>query len=237
MPTAAPAPGRLARLWPRALCAGRLAIQLAGRDGVRPGRSRRRQSRGGGAGLHGLGRSHGVHRRQGAGHESRMDGPLPRRRPAGAAPHAGDGARARALRAGRRAGGHRHARSSAATRSCTSRCAPSRRRARRPTTACSSWPTSRTTPRRPRWTTPRACAGCNATCLPNVPVAWGAARDHRSDDMAGGTYVVAHVARGGNRWDRVSRVQELGDLSRRTGKFVVDSEPIGAAESPQPSTA
>jgi hypothetical protein len=68
-----------------------------------------------------------------------------------------------------------------------------------------------------------------------VPVAWGAARDHRSDRMAGGSYVVAHVARGGNRWDRVSRVQALGDLSGRTGKFVVDSEPIGAAETPQPS--
>jgi hypothetical protein len=53
--------------------------------------------------------------------------------------------------------------------------------------------------------------------------------------MAGGSYVVAHVARGGNRWDRVSRVQALQDLSRRTGKFVVDSEPIGAAEAPQPS--
>jgi hypothetical protein len=70
---------------------------------------------------------------------------------------------------------------------------------------------------------------------PGLPVAWGAARDHRSEDMAGGTYVVAHVARRGNRWDRVSRVQELGEVSRRTGKFVVDSEPIGAAEAPQPS--
>jgi hypothetical protein len=69
----------------------------------------------------------------------------------------------------------------------------------------------------------------------NLPVAWGAAPDHTSDDMAGGTYVVAHIARHGNRWDRVSRVQELGELSRRTGKFVVDSEPIGAAEAPQPS--
>ncbi len=70
----------------------------------------------------------------------------------------------------------------------------------------------------------------------NLPVAWGAARDFRSDDMAGGTYVVAHVARAGDRWDRVSRVQELGEVSRRTGKFVVDSEPIGAAELPEPST-
>jgi hypothetical protein len=70
---------------------------------------------------------------------------------------------------------------------------------------------------------------------PEVPVAWGATRDYRSDRMAGGSYVVAHVARGGNRWDRVSRVQALRELSRRTGKFVVDSEPIGAAEAPQPS--
>lgn len=68
-----------------------------------------------------------------------------------------------------------------------------------------------------------------------LPVAWGAARDHRSDDMAGGTYAVAHVARRGTRWDRVSRVRELGELSRRTRKFVVDSEPIGAAETPHPS--
>ncbi len=68
-----------------------------------------------------------------------------------------------------------------------------------------------------------------------LPVAWGAARNHKSEDMAGGTYVVAHVARGGNRWDRVSRVQELGEVSQRTGKFVVDSEPIGAAEAPQRS--
>lgn len=68
-----------------------------------------------------------------------------------------------------------------------------------------------------------------------LPVAWGAARDHRSDDMAGGSFVVAHVARRGNRWDRVSRVQELGELSRRTRKFVVDNEPIGAGETSQPS--
>jgi len=68
-----------------------------------------------------------------------------------------------------------------------------------------------------------------------LPVAWGAARDYRSEEMAGGSYVVAHVGRSGKRWDRASRVQDLGELSRRTGKFVVDSEPIGAAEAPQPS--
>jgi hypothetical protein len=64
----------------------------------------------------------------------------------------------------------------------------------------------------------------------DVVTAWGAASDHNSDVMAGGTYVVAHVARSGERWARVARVRELADLSKRTGKFVVDNEPIGAAE-------
>lgn len=63
-----------------------------------------------------------------------------------------------------------------------------------------------------------------------VVTAWGAASDYRSDVMAGGTYVVAHVARSGERWTRVSRVRDLAALSRQTGKFVVDNEPIGAAE-------
>ena len=63
-----------------------------------------------------------------------------------------------------------------------------------------------------------------------VLTAWGAAADHTSDVMGGGTYVVAHVARSGERWHRVARVRELAALSKRTGKFVVDNEPMGAAE-------
>jgi hypothetical protein len=63
-----------------------------------------------------------------------------------------------------------------------------------------------------------------------VNVAWGAASDYKSDAMAGGTFVVAHIARSGDRWTRVARARDLADLSRRTGKFVVDNEPIGAAE-------
>ncbi len=60
--------------------------------------------------------------------------------------------------------------------------------------------------------------------------AWGAASNHTSDVMAGGSYVVAHVARSGERWTRIARVRDLADLSKRTGKFVVDNEPTGAAE-------
>ncbi len=63
-----------------------------------------------------------------------------------------------------------------------------------------------------------------------VPVTWGAPRHDTPDRLAGGTFVVVHRPRSGDRWDRVSQVRELGALSRRTGKFVVDNEPIGAAE-------
>ena len=81
----------------------------------------------------------------------------------------------------------------------------------------------------------RACAGCSARCLPRCRSRGAPPATIGRTEMAGGSYVVAHVARGGKRWERVGRVQDLGDLSRRTGKFVVDSEPIGAAEAPQPS--
>jgi len=64
----------------------------------------------------------------------------------------------------------------------------------------------------------------------SVPTAWGAASDYRSDLMAGGSYIVSHIARSGDRWTRVARVRDLAALSQRTGKFVVDNEPMGAAE-------
>ena len=65
-----------------------------------------------------------------------------------------------------------------------------------------------------------------------VPVTWGASRHDAPGRLAGGTFVVVHLARGGDRWDRVGRIRQLDALSRRTGKFVVDNEPIGAAEEP-----
>ncbi len=65
-----------------------------------------------------------------------------------------------------------------------------------------------------------------------LPVAWGAAADDESHEMAGGTYVVVHVGRSGDRWTRVARMRSLAGLSAATGKFVVDNEPIGAAEIP-----
>ncbi len=67
-----------------------------------------------------------------------------------------------------------------------------------------------------------------------LPVAWGAAARDDSPIMTGGTFVVAHVGRSGDRWTRIERMRSLAALSASTGKFVVDNEPIGAAEAPEP---
>lgn len=69
----------------------------------------------------------------------------------------------------------------------------------------------------------------------NVVVAWGAAPADTSTSLAGGDFVVVHMARRGERWDRLARMTGLEAMSRQTGKFVVDNEPIGAAERPEPS--
>ena len=66
----------------------------------------------------------------------------------------------------------------------------------------------------------------------DLPVAWGAARKDESHDMTGGSFVVVHVSRSGDRWTRIARMRSLAALSTATGKFVVDNEPIGAAEAP-----
>jgi hypothetical protein len=68
-----------------------------------------------------------------------------------------------------------------------------------------------------------------------LAVTWGAAEDDRSTAMAGGTFVVSHLSRSGPWWERVARARDLAALSARTGKFVVDNEPIGAAEKPERS--
>jgi hypothetical protein len=66
-----------------------------------------------------------------------------------------------------------------------------------------------------------------------LPVAWGAANEDRSTAMAGGTFVVSHLSRSGPWWQRVARADDLARLAADTGKFVVDNEPIGAAEKPE----
>jgi hypothetical protein len=63
-----------------------------------------------------------------------------------------------------------------------------------------------------------------------VLVTWGATDDDRSDRMAGGDFVVVHLARSGDWWDRVERASDLAAVASSTRKFVVDNEPIGAAE-------
>jgi len=65
--------------------------------------------------------------------------------------------------------------------------------------------------------------------------AQGAARRDGSAELARGTWVAAHLARRGERWAREARVAVLGELSCRTGKFVVSNEPIGAASRAEPA--
>lgn len=49
-----------------------------------------------------------------------------------------------------------------------------------------------------------------------------------------GGYVTRHLDRGRDKWNMVRRVRELEAVSGGTGKFVVNDEPIGAAEANQP---
>lgn len=68
-----------------------------------------------------------------------------------------------------------------------------------------------------------------------LPTAWGAADEDFSTAMGGGTYIVVHISRSGDRWERIARMRGLASLSAATGKFVVDNEPVGAAEAPERS--
>jgi hypothetical protein len=67
----------------------------------------------------------------------------------------------------------------------------------------------------------------------SLPTTWGAGEGNRWRAMGGGTFVVVHLPRSGDRWARVARIRDLEALSAATGKFVVDNEPIGAAEAPE----
>jgi hypothetical protein len=68
----------------------------------------------------------------------------------------------------------------------------------------------------------------------SLPFALGAAHDDESVEMGGGSFVTAHLDRGRDKWNQVRRVRELAVLGDTTRKPVVNNEPIGAAESPQP---
>jgi hypothetical protein len=63
-----------------------------------------------------------------------------------------------------------------------------------------------------------------------VPYAFGAAKSDESLEMAGGTYVTAHLDRSRDKWNQVRRVRELEMLSDSSDKPVINNEPIGAAE-------
>jgi hypothetical protein len=63
-----------------------------------------------------------------------------------------------------------------------------------------------------------------------VPVALGASGSDESAEMAGGTVVTAHLARGGEPWVMVSRTRLLSGLASTLGKPVLSTEPDGFGE-------
>jgi hypothetical protein len=69
-----------------------------------------------------------------------------------------------------------------------------------------------------------------------IPKALGAP-PHGSATLADRAPVITvHIDRAGERWKRVVEVQELGDASTHTGRFVIDNEPMGASEREQPGS-
>ena len=79
----------------------------------------------------------------------------------------------------------------------------------------------------------QALATLRALVPPGVPVSLGSPPIDDSAAYAGGDYSTVHLDRGGGRegWGHVLRMGGAAALSARTGKPVVDDEPIGAAES------
>lgn len=63
-----------------------------------------------------------------------------------------------------------------------------------------------------------------------VLVALGSAGDDESDSHAAGDVVTVHLDRSRDPWNMVRRVRELENLSRNTGKVVINSEPDGFGE-------
>ncbi|MCX6551186.1 MAG: carboxypeptidase-like regulatory domain-containing protein [Acidobacteria bacterium] len=68
-----------------------------------------------------------------------------------------------------------------------------------------------------------------------IPTALGTpANDGDGATMAAGSTITIHLDRGRDRWNRVRRVRELETTSAATGRYVIDSEPMGADETEQP---
>jgi hypothetical protein len=67
-----------------------------------------------------------------------------------------------------------------------------------------------------------------------VLVALGASAEDESREMDDAPVIVAHLDRGRDPWNMARRVRELETLSADSGRYVINSEPIGAAETDQP---
>lgn len=78
--------------------------------------------------------------------------------------------------------------------------------------------------------------GLRSLVPPGVPVSFGSADADDSDAYARGDYLTVHLARESSPrgWGHVLRMRNAAALGARTGKPVVDDEPIGAAEKSEP---
>jgi hypothetical protein len=87
----------------------------------------------------------------------------------------------------------------------------------------------------PRLTDVTFLQSLRAQIDPSIPVSCGAGPDDTRDNYQGcGDYITVHLGRGGAVWDMVARKREMERVSAASGKFVVDNEPIGAGEEPEP---
>jgi len=55
-----------------------------------------------------------------------------------------------------------------------------------------------------------------------------------TERFRGGDYLTAHLYRGGDPWEQLGRIPDLGRLASRAGRPVISDEPIGAGERVDP---
>ncbi len=63
-----------------------------------------------------------------------------------------------------------------------------------------------------------------------IPTALGAPANESGTLVASSPVITIHLDRSRDRWTRVRRVRELGQLSAETNRYVIDNEPVGAGE-------
>lgn len=68
----------------------------------------------------------------------------------------------------------------------------------------------------------------------SLPVSFGAGTNDEADNYPGGDYITIHRSRDRDAWNMTRHIREQEQISADSKKFVVDDEPIGAAEANDP---